>query len=277
MLTSVPGKDWVGLMTVLLLDVDGPVATVTLNRPQARNAISSELLGRLGEAMAAVDANDEIRAVILTGADPAFCAGVDLREVGRETSVLRAAPASGTHAPWTPLSKPVIAAVNGPAVTGGLELVLSCDIVICSERAAFADTHARVGVLPGWGLSVLLPLAVGRSRARQMSFTGDFLTAGQALTAGLVSEVVPHADLLGRAGEIAAAIAGNDARAVQALLASYRQVEAEVVAGGFAAEERAARAWSRSGLDQAETGRRRGAVTERGRSQAARRAPDHNH
>ena len=148
--------------------------------------------------------------------------------------------------------------------------MLNCDIVICSERAAFADTHARVGVLPGWGLSVLLPLAVGRFRARQMSFTGDFLSADQALTAGLVSEVVPHADLPGRAREIAGAIAGNDARAVRALLASYRRVEAEAVAGGFAAEEQAARAWGRSGLDLEETGRRRAAVTERGRSQAAR-------
>ena len=256
---------------VALYSVDGPVATVTLNRPAARNAISSELLTRLVEAMAAADADEEVRAIILTGADPAFCAGVDLKEVSRETSVLRAAP-PGSHSPWPPLGKPVIAAVNGPAVTGGLELVLNCDIVICSDRAVFADTHARVGVLPGWGLSVLLPLAVGRSRARQMSFTGDFLTAGQALTAGLVSEVVPHADLPGRASEIARDIAGNDARAVAALLASYRQVEAEAVAGGFAAEEQAARAWRRSGLDLAETGRRRAAVTERGRSQATRRA-----
>jgi enoyl-CoA hydratase/carnithine racemase len=254
---------------VVLLAVDGPVATITLNRPQARNAISSELLVRLGEAMADIEANDEICAAILTGADPAFCAGVDLKELGRDTSVLRAA----SNSPWPPVSKPVIAAVNGPAVTGGLELVLNCDIVICSERAVFADTHARVGVLPGWGLSVLLPLAVGRSRARQMSFTGDFLPAAQALTAGLVSEVVRHENLLGRAREIAGAIAGNDARAVRALLASYRQVEAEVVAGGFAAEEQAARAWGQSGLDLEETGRRRAAVTERGRSQAARHEP----
>jgi enoyl-CoA hydratase len=260
---------------VVVYTVDGPVATVTLNRPAARNAISSELLTRLVEAMAAADADEAVHAIILTGADPAFCAGVDLKELGRETSVLRAGQPGqpGSHSPWPPASKPVIAAVNGPAVTGGLELVLNCDIVICSERAVFADTHARVGVLPGWGLSVLLPLAVGRSRARQMSFTGDFLPAAQALTAGLVSEVVRHDNLLGRAREIAGAIAGNDSPAVRALLASYRQVEAEVVAGGFAAEEQAARAWGRSGLDLEETGRRRGAVTERGHSQAARREP----
>jgi hypothetical protein len=158
---------------VVLLDVDGPVATITLNRPASRNAISGELLTRLGEAMAVVEADDKVLVAILTGADPAFCAGVDLKELGQGTSVLRGAAAGGTG-PWAPVSKPVIAAVNGAAVTGGLELVLNCDIVICSDRAVFADTHARVGVLPGWGLSVLLPLAVGRSRARQMSFTGDF-------------------------------------------------------------------------------------------------------
>src|SRR5512143_2188045 len=101
----------------VLYSVDGPVATVTLNRPGARNAISGELLARLGETMAAIEANGEIRVAILTGADPAFCAGVDLKEVGRETSVLRAAP-PGSHSPWPPVSKPVIAAVNGAAVTG---------------------------------------------------------------------------------------------------------------------------------------------------------------
>ena len=258
---------------VVRLDVDGPVATVTLNRPASRNAISGELLTRLGEAMATADADEEVRAVILTGADPAFCAGVDLKEIGRQGAVLgsSASRENANHGPWTPVSKPVIAAVNGAAVTGGLELVLNCDIVIASDRALFADTHAQVGVLPGWGLSVLLPLAVGRSRARQMSFTGDFLPAAQALQAGLVSEVVPHDALLTRAREIAAAIAGNDARAVQALLASYRQTEAEMVAAGYAAEQRASREWGRSGLDLEESARRRAAITERGRAQAGHR------
>jgi hypothetical protein len=129
---------------VVRLDVAGPVATITLNRPASRNAISGELLTRLGEAMATVEADDEVRAAILTGADPAFCAGVDLKEIGQGGSVLREAASGGTG-PWAPVSKPVIAAVNGAAVTGGLELVLNCDIVICSDRAVFADTHARPG------------------------------------------------------------------------------------------------------------------------------------
>ena len=257
-----------GTEPVVRVITDGPVATVTLNRPRARNAISGELLAALQAAMAAAGADGDVRAVVLTGADPAFCAGVDLKEVGQETSLLRGAAAT-SHTPWPPVAKPVIAAVNGAAVTGGLELVLNCDIVICSQRAVFADTHARVGVMPGWGLSVLLPLAVGRARARQMSFTGDFLPADQALAAGLVSEVVPHEGLLGRAHEIATTIAGNDGRAIQALLASYRRTEAELVAGGYDAEGQASRAWRSSGLDLAETGRRRAAVTERGRTQAS--------
>ncbi|MCT2583530.1 enoyl-CoA hydratase [Actinophytocola gossypii] len=247
----------------VLVDVDGPVATITLNRPEARNAINPALLAALAEAMAEADAAENVHAVVLTGADPAFCAGLDLREL----TGLHDAVTSATGSPWPPIGKPVVAAVNGPAVTGGLELVLNCDVVICSDRARFADTHARVGVLPGWGLTVLLPLAVGRARARQMSLTGDFVPADQALAAGLVSEVVPHDDLLARAGTIAATIAGNNQRAVRALLASYREVEAELVAGGYDAEARAARSWAATDLDLAESTRRRSAVVDRGRRQ----------
>jgi enoyl-CoA hydratase len=254
---------------VVLLNVDGPVATITLNRPRARNAISSELLAALRTAMATADADDAVHAVVLTGADPAFCAGVDLKQIGDPSSGLFDTIFEDGHAPWEPISKPVIAAVNGPAITGGLEIVLNCDIVICSERARFADTHARVGVLPGWGLTVLLPLAVGRFRARQMSLTGDLLTPGQAHEAGLVTEVLPQADLLPRAVEIATSIADNNARAVRALLASYRDVEAELVTGGYAVENRTARAWGDSDLDLAESGRRRAALMERARRQTS--------
>jgi enoyl-CoA hydratase len=247
--------------------VSGSVATITLNRPAVRNAISIGLLTALGEAVAAAEADDAVRVVVLTGADPAFCAGLDLKEVGATASGLYDAILAASGAPWPPISKPVIAAVNGAAITGGLELVLNCDIVICSERAVFADTHARVGVLPGWGLTVLLPLAVGRSRARQMSLTGDFLTAAQALTAGLVSEVVPHEELLPRVHAVAAAIAGNNQSAVRALLASYRRVEAEVVAGGYEAEEAAAGAWNAAHLDLTASARARRSVIDRGRRQ----------
>lgn len=256
----------------VLLSVDGPAATITLNRPAARNAISTELLVRLGAAMTAVEADDSVRVAVLTGADPAFCAGLDLKELGEAGSGLHTAvmSASRTHAPWPPISKPVIAAVNGPAVTGGLELVLNCDVIICSDRASFADTHARVGVLPGWGLTVLLPMAVGRSRARQLSLTGDVLDAAAALTAGLVSEVVPHERLMARAHAIASSVASNDPRAVRALLASYRGVEDEFVAGGYDVEERAAHEWNSSDLDLAASSRTRGELTRRGSQQLGR-------
>ena len=114
------------------------------------------------------------------------------------------------------MSKPVIAAINGAAVTGGLELALYCDILIASERASFADTHARVGLLPTWGLSVRLPQKVGVGMARRMSMTGDYLSAADALRCGLVTEVVPHAQLMPAARAIAASIVGNNQKSVRA-------------------------------------------------------------
>ena len=131
--------------------------------------------------------------VILTGADPVFCAGLDLKELGDSTELPDISPR------WPPMTKPVIGAINGAAVTGGLELALYCDILIASENAKFADTHARVGLLPTWGLSVRLPQKVGVGMARRMSLTGDYLSADDALRAGLVTEVVPHDELLAAA------------------------------------------------------------------------------
>ena len=125
------------------------------------------------------------------------------------------------------MAKPVIGAINGAAVTGGLELALYCDILIASEQARFADTHARVGLLPTWGLSVRLPQKVGVGLARRMSLTGDYLSAADALRAGLVTEVVPHDELLPTARRIAASIVGNNQKAVRALLASYHRIDGE--------------------------------------------------
>lgn len=240
------------------------VATVTLNRPAARNAISVELLEQLRAALAEVDSDADVDVVILTGADPAFCAGLDLKQLGSSGTNLGAA-AEG-H-PWPPLRKPLIGAINGVAVTGGFECALNCDILIASERARFADTHARVGVLPGWGLSYLLPLAVGRGLARRMSLTGDFLPAADALRAGLVTEVVEHDDLLPAAHRVAAAIVSNDQDAVRTLLASYREIEREQLGNGPAVEARTGRDWLDRGFDPADVERRRQGVLARGRAQ----------
>ena len=243
------------------------VATITLNRPASRNAISSGLLAALRDAMAAADADPGVDVVLLTGADPAFCAGLDLKELGSTGANLGSGATPSPH-PWPLISKPVVGAVNGVAVTGGLELALACDVLVASERARFADTHARVGVLPGWGLSVLLPQVVGRGLARRMSLTGDFLTADEALRAGLVTQVVAHEELLPTARRVAAAIVSNEQDAVRALLASYREIEGQAIGDGYRVEARVSREWLERGFDPAVVEDRRSRIVARGRSQA---------
>ena len=213
----------------------------------------------LARLVAGADATSDVDVLILTGADPAFCAGLDLKELGHDGGPLRRvpdpdavadAPLRRGRGTTLPTSKPIIGAVNGVAVTGGLELALNCDFLVASERARFADTHARVGVHPLWGLTVLLPQAIGMRRAREMSATGNFIDAPTALEWGLVNHVVAHDELLPAVPELAADIVSSDQRAVRAILATYE--EAGRVPGGEAwdVEARAAaefqQRWSRS-------------------------------
>ena len=212
---------------VLLIDTTDRVRTLTFNRPHARNALSAQLRQEFFAALRAAEADDAVDVVILTGADPVFCAGLDLKELGDTTELPDISPK------WPPMRKPVIGAINGAAVTGGLEMALYCDVLIASERAKFADTHARVGLLPTWGLSVRLPQKVGVGMARRMSLTGDYLSAEDALRAGLVTEVVPHDELLPTARRIATTIVGNNQKAVRALLDSYHHIDAEQTQAGL--------------------------------------------
>ncbi len=245
---------------VLLIDTTDRVRTLTFNRPQARNALSARLRDEFIAALRAAESDDAVDVVILTGADPVFCAGLDLKELGDTTELPDISPK------WPPMSKPVIGAINGAAVTGGLEMALYCDVLIASERAKFADTHARVGLLPTWGLSVRLPQKVGVGMARRMSLTGDYLSAEEALRAGLVTEVVPHDELLPTARRIATTIVGNNQKAVRALLESYHRIDAEQTQAGLWIEAEAARAWmaTATGDDIAAS---RSSVIERGRTQ----------
>jgi enoyl-CoA hydratase len=245
---------------VLLIDTTDGVRTLTLNRPKARNALSSALRTRFFRALRDAQADDDVDVVIVTGADPVFCAGLDLKELGDTTELPDISPK------WPPMTKPVIGAINGAAVTGGLELALYCDILIASEHATFADTHARVGLLPTWGLSVRLPQKVGVGLARRMSMTGDYLPASDALRAGLVTEVVAHDELLPTARKIAASIVGNNQRAVRALLESYHRIDDQQTSAGLWIEAASATQWMRvaSGDDIAAN---RAAVIERGRIQ----------
>ncbi len=245
---------------VLLIDTTDRVRTLTLNRPKSRNALSKALRTELFAALAAAQTDDDVDVVILTGADPVFCAGLDLKELGDTTELPDISPK------WPEMDKPVIGAINGAAVTGGLEIALYCDVLIASEQAAFADTHARVGLLPTWGLSVRLPQKVGMGLARRMSLTGDYLSAADALRAGLVTEVVPHDQLLDAARAVAASIVGNNQKAVRALLDSYHRIDGAQTNGSLWLEAEAARAWMRStsGDDIAAS---RSSVIDRGRSQ----------
>jgi enoyl-CoA hydratase len=245
---------------MLLLATADRVRTLTLNRPQSRNALSAQLRKRFFGALRDAEADDAVDVVILTGADPVFCAGLDLKELGGATELPDISPK------WPPMTKPVIGAINGAAVTGGLEFALYCDILIASEQARFADTHARVGLLPTWGLSVRLPQKVGVGLARRMSLTGDYLSAADALRAGLVTEVVPHEDLLPTARKVAASIVGNNQNAVRALLASYHRIDAAQTDAGLWIEAASAKQWMNAATGN-DIAANRDAVLQRGRAQ----------
>jgi enoyl-CoA hydratase len=254
----------------VLLDVSERIALVTLNRPESRNAVTSDLLRLLPQVLAAADADDDVDVVILTGADPAFCAGLDLVELASEGgSRLIDGPLESqgrrSRGPLPPLSKPLIGAINGPAVTGGFELALNCDFLVASEHAKFGDTHARFGMMPAWGLSALLPQAIGVRRAREMSFTGNFIDAAEALVLGLVNHVVPHEELIPFTLRLAADIVGNDKAAVRQMRTTYAAITHDDDA--WETEARASRAWQRTRFSAEQIAARRSAVIERGREQ----------
>jgi enoyl-CoA hydratase len=257
---------------LVLVEVADEVATVTLNRPDARNALNRALRKALPTALLELDERDDVAAIVLTGADPAFCAGLDLKELAAGGDALRETGATGEadpsrRGPFPDMATPVIGAVNGVAITGGFELALACDFLIASDRARFADTHARVGIMPGWGLTVLLPEAVGFRRAKQLSTTGNFLDAATALDWGLVNEVVPHDELLPRCQQLGRDIASVDRRAVRQMLSTYDEGALRDGAGAWALEAEVAGRWQGQGLDPAAIEKSRQAVVARGRTQ----------
>ena len=249
----------------LLVEHEGAVRVLTLNRPEARNALSSGLIRALYDALVAIDRDESVAAIVLTGTDPAFCAGIDLKEAAREgEAFFRRLHAANPIDQVAAIGKPVIGAVNGPAFTGGLELALSCDFIIASDRAVFADTHARVGVLPGSGLTVRLPLLVGPAQARRMSMTSDVVDADRAERIGLVTELVPHTQLRARALEIALSVADAPVSTMRALKRMYTEGTERIFGPSrqFADEFAAAHDSDLGNLE-----RRRIAVQERNRAQ----------
>ena len=229
--------------------------------------------------------------MILTGADPAFSAGIDLKEFGAgnvdgddlrsggpsapRVSAAESVDMGGRNRdgqlPWRgalpPRTKLLIGAVNGVAVTGGLEVALACDFLVASEHARFADTHARVGVMPGWGLTVLLPQRVGVARAREMSVTGNFVDAQLAYDWGLVNHVVPHAELMAYCRQLAADCRTIDQLAVRRMLSTYDTNSLGSTAEAWVNEDRVSRSWEGPGFDPVEIEKRRAGIMERGRTQ----------
>ena len=254
---------------VVLVSRDGPVANVTLNRPQAMNALSQALRRDLARVFRELEADDDVRAIVLTGAGTrAFTAGLDLKELGQQG--LGAANAEGPDdnpvKAIEQTGKPVIGAINGVAITGGFEVALACDVLIGSENARFADTHARVGIMPGWGLSQKLSRLIGPYRARELSLSGNFLDAATAERWGLLNRVVPADNLVATATKLAhdmASIAPGFARGYKKLINDGY----ELPFGQAMALEAERSTAANAKVSAAEVEAARGAVQARGRQQ----------
>lgn len=200
----------------LLVERDGFVTVLTLNRPDRRNAINRAMRKAIKKELWRADDDDEVRAVVITGAGTSFSAGVDLPEA-------LSGPSPRTEGP-TPtqvlrgISKPVIAAVNGPCYTGGYEFAVNCSFIVASDRAEFADTHAQIGLLNGWGGSAMLPRMVGLPAAIQFVLSGEPIDGATAARIGLANEVDAHESLMTRTLEIAHRIADGHPAAIQRML-----------------------------------------------------------
>ena len=228
----------------IIISVDQHIATVTLNRPEAMNALSGALRSQLTQAVDTLEADADIRVMILTGAgERAFSAGLDLKELGGNAN--DAALTIATDDPVQSLGRfsgPIIGAINGVAITGGFELALACDVLIGTQNTRFADTHARVGILPGWGLSQKLTRLLGPSRAKEVSLTGNFIPAEQALDWGLITHIVETDALLDKAR----ALAADMLSCVPETLAAYKKLMddgyAETFGNGLKLEDETGRA-----------------------------------
>ena len=250
---------------------DGSIAEVTLNRPEVMHALSFDLRTELTATFRNLANDRSCEIVILTGAGRAFTAGLDLKELGGETS-------SGNKTTETSvidlsdavdfLKVPLIGAINGFAITGGFELALMCDILIASTKARFADTHARVGVVPGWGLSQRLPRLVGINRAKELSLSGNFLDAQTAYNWGLVNRVVDPDDLLPSARALAQDILSTDRPTRETMLNIMDRGWNTTLADGLDVEAVANESHAAKHVKSEKIAARRQEILRRGRSQA---------
>ena len=259
-------------MSILLVEKSGGLARITLNRPDALNALNDALRAAIGSCFESLANDGETRVAWLTGAGRAFCAGLDLKELSERPLGSSGAADQDMMSAVRAFPGPIIGAVNGHAITGGFELALACDVLIASENAVFADTHARVGIVPGWGLSQKLPRLIGINRAKEISFTGNFIDAHQAERWGLVNRVVSPDALLSVCEGLARDMLSCDPRS----LARYKQMiddgYAEPFGVGLQIESRLSRAHL-EGVSADEVAENRLRVQERGRRQQQSEGP----
>ena len=241
-----------------LVEQRGPILIVTMNRPEVRNALSAEMMAIMRDAWDRVDNDPAIRVAVLTGAGGAFCAGADLRAMTQTHpgDSFNGADLSRIDAllKGRRLSKPLVAAVEGPAVAGGTEILQATDVRVAAESARFAVSEARWGLFPLGGSAVRLVRQIPYTIAAEMLLTGRQLSAAEALAAGLVGHVVPDGQALAKALELAAAIAANGPLAVQAILRTIRETEGMAEDDAFAVESKIGMAVFRS--DDAKEGPR---------------------
>lgn len=253
-------------MSVLLVEKSGGIATITLNRPEALNALNAELRDAIERAFRDLAKDSEVRVAILTGAGRAFTAGIDLKELSSARIERSGAADYDMISAIRDFEAPLIGAVNGHAITGGFELALACDLLIASENAVFADTHARVGIVPGWGLSQRLPRLIGIARAKELSLTGNFIGAEQAERWGLVNRVVPAHELMPACRQLALDMLSCDPPSLRRYKQMIDRGYAGTFADGMALEQRISREHLADVTSEAIAARRAG-IQDRGRKQ----------
>jgi len=255
---------------LLLVEKSDGIARVTLNRPEALNALSSALVAEICAVFEGLAKESEIRVAILTGKGRAFSAGVDLKELSAGSEDTRSAAGGNAAdrlvAAFAGFGGPIIGAVNGYAITGGFELALMCDILIASTSARFADTHARVGIAPGWGLSQRLSRLIGISRAKELHFTGNYLEADRAERWGLVNRVVEPDALLPVCEELARDMLSCDPKTLRTYKRVVDEGYATTFGEGMRLESKASKDHMK-GVTAAAVAARRAEVQERGRQQ----------
>ena len=252
---------------LVLTSTEGGVTTVTMNRPEALNALSAGLRNRLTEVFTDLAEDSATEVIVFTGNGRAFTVGLDLKELGGETAAATVVNKDLGKA-MLQVNKPIIGAINGYAITGGFELALMCDFMLASEQAKFADTHARVGVVPGWGLSQRLPRLIGINRAKELSLTGNFLDAATAYTWGLVNRVVAADELLATAQQLAKDIVSTELVTRNAVRHIMDAGWHTTLTEGLVIERDANREHAKTEVRAEKVAARRAQIQQRGRSQS---------